>query len=82
MSSATAPSSGSLARYDDHQNREHLEAVFKQKGNIAHTAVHFDISETTARRWLIRFDLYDPETQGVGQTALMLESMSLEDAGL
>ena len=94
MSSATAPKSDllaecddrqntdSLAEYDDHQNPEHLEAVFEEKGTIVHTGNHFGVSEATARRWLIDFEIYDPDTDGVRQTALLLEELSPEDVGL
>lgn len=94
MSSATVPRSDSLAErddrqnsdsleeYDDHKNPEHLEAVFEAKGTIVHTGQHFGVSEATARRWLIDFEIYDPDTDGVRQTALLLEKLSPEDVGL
>jgi hypothetical protein len=72
----------SLAEYDDYRNPEHLEAVFDEKGTIVHTGNHFDVSEATARRWLIEFEIYDPDTDGVKQPALLLEKLSPEDVGL
>lgn len=94
MSSSTASSptqltectdhqtTNSLAEYDDYRNPEHLEAVFDEKGTIVHTGNHFDVSETTARRWLIEFGIYDPDTDGVKQPALLLEKLSPEDVDL
>ena len=94
MSSSTAPRSDSLAEradrqntdslaeYDNYRNPEHLEAVFDEKGTIVHTGNHFDVSEATARRWLIEFEIYDPDTDGVRQPALLLEKLSPEDVGL
>ncbi|SIR97176.1 hypothetical protein SAMN05421858_4862 [Haladaptatus litoreus] len=65
-----------------YRDPEQLQTVFEQAGTIADTAAHFDISQTTARLWLIQYELYDPERQGMSSVANRLEELSPEDLGL
>ena len=65
-----------------YRDPERLRAAFEQAGTIAGTAAHFDVSQTTARLWLIQYGLYDPEQQGMSSVANQLEELSPEDLGL
>lgn len=65
-----------------YRDPEKLRAAFEQAGTIAGTAAHFDISQTTARLWLIQYELYDPERQGMSSVANRLGELSPEDLGL
>jgi hypothetical protein len=59
-----------------------LQEVFDQIGTIAGTASHFGIVEATARIWLIHYDIYDPETEGLTAPTERLEKLAPEDVGL
>ena len=65
-----------------YRDPEKLRTVFEQEGTIAGTAAHFDVSQTTARLWLIQYELYDPERQGMSSVANRLGELSPEDLGL
>jgi hypothetical protein len=65
-----------------YRDPEKLRTVFEQSGTIAGTAAHFDVSQTTARLWLIQYGLYDPEQQGLSSVANRLEDLLPEDLGL
>lgn len=65
-----------------YRDPDRLQTAYEQAGTIAGTAAHFDVSETTARIWLIIHEMYDPEKQGLSQVANRLEKLSPEDLGL
>ncbi len=65
-----------------YRDPEKLRAAFEQAGTIAGTAAHFNVSQTTARLWLIQYELYDPEQQRMSSVANQLEELSPEDLGL
>jgi hypothetical protein len=65
-----------------YRNPSHLEEVYTQVGTIAGTASSFGISEATARTWLIRYDFYDPETDGLPTPSEQLQKLTPEDLGL
>lgn len=65
-----------------YRDPEKLRAVYEQAGTIAGTAAHFDVSHTTTRLWLIQYEMYDPERQGLSSIANRLEKLSPEDLGL
>ena len=65
-----------------YRDPEKLRTVYEQAGTITGTAAHFDVSETTARLWLIHHGIYDPERQGLSSVANRLEELSPEDLGL
>ncbi len=65
-----------------YRDPEQLRTVYDRVGTIVGTAAHFDVSETTARNWLIHHEIYDPRVQGVSSVAAQLEELSPEDLGL
>ena len=65
-----------------YRDPEKLRAIYEQAGTIAGTAAHFDVSHTTTRLWLIQYEMYDPERQGLSSIANRLEKLSPEDLGL
>ncbi|ODR80842.1 hypothetical protein BG842_02410 [Haladaptatus sp. W1] len=65
-----------------YRDPEKLRTVYEQEGTITGTAAHFDVTETTARLWLIHHGIYDPERQGLSSVANQLEELSPEDLGL
>lgn len=56
--------------------------VYDQVETIAGTASRFGISETTARKWLIQQNIYEPETDGRPVLADLLDELLPEDLGL
>ncbi len=73
-----------IEELDRHPYRDpnQLRAAYEDTGTIAGTAAHFDVSETTARMWLIRYEIYDPDIQGLSALADRLEDLLPEDLGL
>ncbi|WP_433631210.1 hypothetical protein [Halomicrococcus sp. NG-SE-24] len=65
-----------------HQDPDRLQEVYEQVGTIAATATYFDISAMTARTWLIRHDIFDPDTDGLEMSAQQLQELDPEDVGL
>ena len=65
-----------------YQDPGRLREVYEQEGTIAATAVYFDISAMTVRTWLIKFDIFDPDTDGVEMPAQRLQELDPEDVGL
>lgn len=65
-----------------YRDPDRLQTAYKQAGTIAGTATHFNVSPTTIRLWLICYEMYDPERQGLSQVANQLEELSPEDLGL
>ncbi|WP_440008997.1 hypothetical protein [Halomicrococcus sp. SG-WS-1] len=59
-----------------------LQAVYEQEETIAGTADYFDVSPMTARTWLIRHDLFDPDTDGIPALYRRLQALEPEDVGL
>lgn len=87
QSTSTSQKQSSLASIDElelypYRDPEQLQTVYDEVGTIAGTAAHFDVSDTTARIWLIHHGIYDPEIQGVDSVANQLEELSPEDLGL
>ncbi|RBI60000.1 hypothetical protein DMJ13_20150 [halophilic archaeon] len=77
----------SQAQSDDcsqppYRDPDRLREVYDQKGTIAATATYFDISAMTARTWLIKFDIFDPDTDGLEMPAQQLQELDPEDVGL
>ncbi len=65
-----------------YRDPDRLRTAYEQAGTIASTAAHFDVSETTARLWLIHHGIYDPEREGLSSVANRLEDLLPEDLGL
>ncbi len=65
-----------------YRDPDRLRTAYEQAGTIAGTAAHFDVSETTARLWLIHHGIYDPEREGLSSVANRLEDLLPEDLGL
>ena len=64
-----------------YRNEERMKAAYEECGTIQDTADYFDIAPSTARKYLVRFELYEPETEGPVR-AIDLENASPEDIGL
>lgn len=80
MSTSVTPSKPS--EYDDYRNPSILESVFQRESTIIGTADHFDIAPSTARKWLIRYGFYSPESDGVKTIAQRLASLDPDDVNL
>ena len=80
MSSSATPRKPST--YDDYRNPSILEDAFQREGTIIGTADHFDIAPATCRKWLLRYEIYDPDSQGLETTAQKLSNLDPEDVGL
>lgn len=65
-----------------YRDPDQLRSVYDRIRTIAGTASHFGISESTARTWLIQYDIYDPATDGLPALAEYLEKLAPEDLGL
>ncbi|WP_440009078.1 hypothetical protein [Halomicrococcus sp. SG-WS-1] len=75
------------ATSDDHdqppyRDPDRLRAVYEQEETIAATATHFDVSDRTARTWLIRHDLFDPDSDGIPAPYRRLQALEPDDVGL
>lgn len=66
----------------DYQNPTVLEEAFNREGTIIGTADHFGIAPATCRKWLLRYELYQPESQGLETPAQQLSKLDPEDVGL
>ena len=65
-----------------YRDPDRLRTAYEQAGTITGTAARFNVSETAVRIWLIRYGIYDPDTQGLSQVANQLEELTPEDLGL
>ncbi|RBI59519.1 hypothetical protein DMJ13_23245 [halophilic archaeon] len=65
-----------------YRDPDQLHEVYEQVGTIAATATYFDISAMTARTWLIRHDIFDPDTDGLTMPAQQLQKLEPGDVGL
>lgn len=80
MSSATTQNDPSAD--SDYQNPSTLKNAFEREGTIIGTADYFDIAPATCRKWLLRYDLYKPESEGLENPAQQLSELDPEDVGL
>lgn len=80
MSSATAQNDPSAD--SDYQNPSTLKNAFEREGTIIGTADYFGIAPATCRKWLLRYDLYEPESEGLENPAQQLSELDPEDVGL
>jgi hypothetical protein len=80
MSSATTQNDPSADR--DYQNPSTLKSAFEREGTIIGTANYFGIAPATCRKWLLRYDLYEPESEGLENPAQQLSELDPEDVGL
>jgi len=80
MSSATVQNDPSADR--DYRNPMILEDVFEREGTIIGTADHFDIAPATCRKWLLKYGIYEPDSQGLETPAQQLSRLDPEDVGL
>ncbi|WP_440009006.1 hypothetical protein [Halomicrococcus sp. SG-WS-1] len=65
-----------------YRDPDRLQEVYEREETIAATAIHFDISYRTARTWLIRHDIFDPDTDGITSPAQQLRELDPADVGL
>jgi len=80
MSSSITPSEPSAC--DDYRNPSVLEEAFEREGTIIGTADYFDIAPATCRKWLLRYEIYQPESHGLDTPAQQLSKLDPEDVGL
>ncbi|WP_433633973.1 hypothetical protein [Halomicrococcus sp. NG-SE-24] len=65
-----------------YRNPDRLRAVYEREETIAGTATHFDVSYRTARTWLIRHDIFDPDSDGIPAPYRRLQALEPDDVGL
>ena len=80
MSSSIVSSDPST--YNDYRDPSVLEDVFQREGTITGTADYFDIAPATCRKWLLRYEIYEPDSQGLETPAQQLSRLGPEDIGL
>ena len=71
----------------EHENHAYWDpgcpqAVSDQVRSIVSIADYFDISATAARNWVIRYESYNPDSEGLPGIRERLETLSPEDLGL
>lgn len=80
MSSSATPNDSSPD--EEYHNPIILEETFNREGTIIGTADYFGIAPATCRKWLLRYDLYEPESDGLENPAQQLSELNPEDIGL
>lgn len=65
-----------------YRDPEKLREVYERTGTIQATAAHFGVSHSTIRTWLVGYNFYDPETDGLNNHAPKLQELTPEEVGL